>query len=136
MFGDYVMPKIDGAEYILQHLQNIGFYSNNGMGIVPISYVEIEAYSRLTGLEFTETEISVMKKMSIAYVNQSYDKGMNSKPPYVDGNMVKVNNNSESIKNAFAGLCTIQKWYNSNKKEIYEKGFSTTLKFTNKFRKC
>lgn len=75
-------PELKGAEYLLEHLKTIGFYSNGGMGIVPITFQEIKAYSDLMGIQFTPKEVVTLREMSNAYVNQSYDKGFDCRRPY------------------------------------------------------
>lgn len=52
------------------------------MGMSPISYQEIKAYSELMGISFTPNEVLTLKRMSVAYISQSYDKSIVAKRPY------------------------------------------------------
>jgi hypothetical protein len=77
-------PKIDGAEYLLHHLKQIGLSHSNGMGMSPVSYQEILAYCSLNGLEFTPNEVNTMKDMSVQYCRFVSDKNPSTKSPFVE----------------------------------------------------
>jgi hypothetical protein len=76
------LPKLGEAQYLFMHLQALGYYTNTGMGLSPLSYTEIKAYCDLTGNEFTPDEVTIIRNMSQLYVNQSHDKNPNAKAPY------------------------------------------------------
>ena len=97
-------PNIDGAEYLLQHLNTMGFSSSNGMGSIPISFQEIKAYSDLMGLEFTPQEVLALRAMSEAYVYESHDKSVNAQPPFGREKTKKV----DSFASALANISTIK----------------------------
>lgn len=69
-------------EHIIHHLNNIGWSSSNGMGVVPISFTEIMAYNELTNAQLSPDEALIIKKMSVAYVSQYQDKNPSKKAPY------------------------------------------------------
>lgn len=79
---DLEFPKIDGAEYLLHHIKQIGYTTSNGMGLSPVSYQEIMAYSILNGLEFESWEVNCLKDMSVQYCRYVSDKNPNSTAPY------------------------------------------------------
>jgi hypothetical protein len=43
--------------------------SSNGFGQNPISYAEIDAWSRLTNIELTPLEVSAIMQLDSAYLN-------------------------------------------------------------------
>jgi len=43
--------------------------SSNGFGQNPISYAEIDAWSRLTNIELTPLEVSAIMRLDSAYLN-------------------------------------------------------------------
>jgi len=75
-------PPIMGAEYLLEHLNNLGWASSSGMGIVSVSFQEIEAYVRLTNSSLSPDEVLLLKQMSSAYVAYSQEKNPNAILPY------------------------------------------------------
>jgi len=75
-------PPIIGVEYILEHLDRLGWVSSSGMGITSISYQEIESYIRLTNTSLTPDEVLLIKEMSSLYASYSQEKNPNVTLPY------------------------------------------------------
>lgn len=71
------MPDIKGAEYLINHLNNLGWCSSNGMGAVSLSFTEIKAYIDTTDTPLTGDEVLLIKRMSQAYVSELNDKNPN-----------------------------------------------------------
>ena len=80
------------------HLNNIGWYSSNGMGLVPISFGEIKAYMELTATPLTPDEVMIIRRMSQAYVNNVQNKDPNAKPPYGGAGIQKNNSFVNALK--------------------------------------
>lgn len=76
------MPELYGMEYLINHLNNIGWVSSNGMGITSISFQEIQAYNDLTQSHLSPDEVITIKKMSSAYCAELNDKNPHKKPPF------------------------------------------------------
>lgn len=76
------MPFVNGMEYLISHLNDLGWVSNTGMGIAPITFKEIQAYNELTNSNLSGDEVLILRKMSIAYSNELQDKNPHKKPPY------------------------------------------------------
>lgn len=55
---------------------------SNGMGIVSLSFTEIDAYNRLTNSCLNGDEVLIIKRMSSAYVSELNDRSPNKKAPY------------------------------------------------------
>ena len=82
MGKDLPLPNIDGAEYLLHHLNNLGWVSSNGMGITPISFTEIKNYIEVTESSLTGDEALLLRQMSSYYCSHLQDSNPNSKAPY------------------------------------------------------
>ena len=101
MIGKMEFPDIEGAEYMLSHLNNLGWCSSNGMGINALSFLEIQAYMQLTDSSLTAEEVLIIKKMSQAYVNELQDKNSIKKAPFGDGSIQRSNSFARALM-AFA----------------------------------
>ena len=96
------MPDVKGAQFLIEHLSNMGYSSDTGMGRVPLSFTEIKAYMQCVNITFTPSEVLLIKKMSEAFTYQTYDKNPLANPPYVDDELFIPKNNSQEIKDKFA----------------------------------
>jgi len=79
-------PEIPpGAEYLIGLFYGAGSAMPTGMGLVPLSWQEIEAWARCSGLEdsITPWELQVVRRLSEAYTSE-YSKASDPKrrPPY------------------------------------------------------
>lgn len=88
---------MNGAEYLVKHLENLGYAMQGMSGYIPLSFQEIYAYMKATNTPFSADEALILKKMSNAYVSQSYDKDPTSKMPFGDTEDNKVNLDTSSI---------------------------------------
>lgn len=66
-------------------------YNNNGMGITPISFQEIKAWSDLTKTYLTPVEVRILKNMSNEFVKKHYDTRTRSVPPNNDWDIEEAN---------------------------------------------
>lgn len=82
MGKDYPLPDIDGSEYLVIHLTNLGWVSSNGMGITAISFTEIKNYIDVTECSLTGEEALILRKMSEQYCKHVQDKNPKTKAPY------------------------------------------------------
>lgn len=58
------------------------------MGLSPVTFQEIEAYSRLNGLDFLPIEVNTIMEMSRAYVRYVSDKDNNAKAPFTKSDII------------------------------------------------
>ena len=98
-------PPIEHGAYILQYLEELGYCKSGFNGLVPLDFTEINAYMQSTNTELLPFEVLLLRKLSNAYVSQSYDKDVNAVPPYAT--VKKVGMSADAVKNAFAGICSI-----------------------------
>lgn len=98
-------PPIEHGAYILQYLEELGYCKSGFNGLVPLDFTEINAYMQSTNTELLPFEVILLRKLSNAYVSQSYDKDVNAVPPYAT--VKKVGMSADAVKNAFAGICSI-----------------------------
>jgi len=99
------MPDIAGAEYLVNHLNVLGWCTSNGMGLSAISFQEIDAYMARCNVSLSGDEVLLLKRMSQAYVINVQNKDPKAQPPY--GEVKASPMASDSIKNAFGGLATV-----------------------------
>lgn len=67
------LPDIEhehAAGYLIGLLYEAGLMSSSGMGPVPISWVEIDAWLKTTEMSITVWERAMIKKLSEAYVSE------------------------------------------------------------------
>lgn len=74
------MPEIESCDYILEIWQKAGIVKSTGMGIVPLDWQDVKAFSSF--YELNAFEASVIVEMSRAYSQGNNTKDRNSKPPY------------------------------------------------------
>lgn len=72
--GQYVsqleMPDLLGFEYIVEYLFEAGPVGNNGFGPEPITWIELEAWAKLTQVDLDSWEASTLRKLSEHYSAQ------------------------------------------------------------------
>lgn len=66
------MPDLDGAEYLVDALSEIGEGKHSGDRLVPIGWEDIDAWISSTGSRMTPGELAGLRKLSSAYVSQHY----------------------------------------------------------------
>ena len=76
------MPEVKDGSFLIEHLQNMGFCQSTGMGISPLPFTEIKAYVDLMKISLDTFHISMLRKMSVAYVSQNNDNYDDTDPPY------------------------------------------------------
>ena len=67
------MPDVEinhAASYIIELLYSAGLMSSNGMGPVPLSWQEIDAWLRVTEYELPMMERLLVRQLSIEYVDE------------------------------------------------------------------
>lgn len=78
-------PKIKGYEYLIQHLQNLGFGTSGMSGFNVLSFQEIHAYNECTCSDLSPDEILLIRQMSEEYCRYINDRNpATQSPPYKD----------------------------------------------------
>lgn len=99
------LPKIEGAEYLVAFLYEVGLLGSNGMGAVPLTWTEIRNWQDCTGTALNTWELITLKTMSEAYVGEYNQATSKARPaPYseVDEDVVANRVNvANKLKNAF-----------------------------------
>lgn len=76
-------PLVQTDKHILEWLFELGIFEPSGYGPMPITYQEIEAWSRMTKTILTWQESKFLKELSQEYCNQyAKSSDRNSVPPY------------------------------------------------------
>ncbi len=68
---DYIkMPEIDNEfAYLIEWINEIGFFNSNGMGAVTITFLEIKAWSDLMQTSPTPMDVKTLRTMSQAFIS-------------------------------------------------------------------
>lgn len=77
--GTPSFPNISDCEYVASLFDEMGGLVQSGMGIAPMSWQEIQAWSSLTGLELDPWEVITLKELSKEYcamINECDDKNV------------------------------------------------------------
>lgn len=64
------LPPAGDAAYLVSHLFEVGPLAWAGMGEVPVSHVDIQAWQLNVGIELQAWEARALRRMSAAYVDQ------------------------------------------------------------------
>lgn len=65
------MPQVHLVALVRLLLESISPAIQNGMGLTPLSWQEIESFTRVNSFELNAFELKVIKNASKAYVSQS-----------------------------------------------------------------
>lgn len=68
--AEILWPEVT-AKYLIQYLMDIGPCNNNGMGLIPVSWQEIQAWQQQNGVTLNAWELKIIKMASSAYANQA-----------------------------------------------------------------
>jgi len=74
------MPP-NAMPHIIDWLTEIGLVGTNGMGAVPVSWQEINAWQFVTGVQLEPWVARLMRRLSVAYVAMSRKAEHESCPP-------------------------------------------------------
>ena len=77
---DFPILKCGG--YLIEHLENLGFYMSSGMGIIALTFQEIESYMRITNTPLNSDEVMIIRQMSQLYIKEINDTNQDSKTTY------------------------------------------------------
>jgi hypothetical protein len=77
-------PELNGAEYLIGLLHEAGLMSNNGMGPISLSWLEIKAWIDTTEIQLSLWERLTLKEMSEVYVSERIQaEDANRTAPYI-----------------------------------------------------
>ena len=70
---------------MIGYLEEMGFGSIGAMGDkVPLSFLEIDAFMRVTKTELNHWEATTIKDLSYIYIVQSQQKELGEMPPFLE----------------------------------------------------
>lgn len=100
------LPEIEGGDHMVNHLTEAGICLSNGMGLMPLTWQEIDSWLSVTGLELTTWEKLTLKELSEAYVNEYSLSSDKTRPaPYVHKvDEIDRQAVSDKLKGIFRGL--------------------------------
>lgn len=74
------MPPLDCGDYLIRHLYDIGPTVAAGMGSGPVTYSEIEAWQRVTGIHLLPWEAGLLRRLSGEYASESFAATKRDRP--------------------------------------------------------
>lgn len=77
------VPSVDGGEYLIGYLFEVGPTMAGGMGEAPLSHGELRAWQDNTGIELHAWEARMLRALSLDYLAQAQkSEKRDCKPPY------------------------------------------------------
>lgn len=64
------MPEIGNAGYLVELLNEVGIVETNGMGMIPISWSEIDSWLSISGRSLSTWEALTIRELSSAYATE------------------------------------------------------------------
>lgn len=80
------LEKIEGLEFVIYHLQKLGYGQFGAMGLIPLSYSEIGAYVEYAKVPLTGDEVVLIRELSELYCSFSNNSNPNIKSPFAARN--------------------------------------------------
>lgn len=68
MAGVYETPEIEAGQYLLDIWRDLGRFGNNGMGLIPISFQDIQSYSQMMADDLEPWEVRTILDCSQAFL--------------------------------------------------------------------
>lgn len=76
-------PEIDAGAHLIRYLLEVGPTMPAGMGAAPVSWAEIDAWMRRTGIRLVAWEARLLRDLSSAYLGQhAKSDSFDAEPPY------------------------------------------------------
>ena len=83
--GTPLFPEVARGQYLLAHWFDLGLTATSGMGLCPLSFQEIKAFSQCLGVELLSWESVTLRRMSVEYLMLlSAGETPECLPPYGD----------------------------------------------------
>ena len=79
--ADPPLPPLTDGYHLIEHLMEVGPVASNGMGIVPVSYSELQAWRSGCGHHLDAWEFSLLRDLSVAYCSELQDAESPTAPP-------------------------------------------------------
>lgn len=90
------------AEYLVLLFYELGICGQGANGVVPISWTEINSWLTTTDRELEPWEVTLLRDMSKAYVNEYYNgTDKFSKTPYVEDEVLDKVKQAEVMEDFF-----------------------------------
>lgn len=112
-----IMPDIGDAHYLVPLLFEAGTVEQNGMGISPLSWQEIDSWLSTTGLNVTTWELLTLKQMSEAYAAEFSQANKPDRPAPYSHIVAPDEIDREAVAKKIKGVFSALKRNSSNKIE-------------------
>ncbi|MBY0237867.1 MAG: hypothetical protein K2X55_00985 [Burkholderiaceae bacterium] len=97
------MPAVDGFEHMVEYLWQVGPVVGDGA----VTHAELHFFQQNTGIVLSEWEATTLRRLSVAYLNESHSATEPScAPPWAEGMQIKaiVSNSARSAIRALASM--------------------------------
>jgi hypothetical protein len=90
----------------LRHLYEVGPASQAGFGLSPIGYADLDAYSRVAGVELEPWEAAMIRRLSFEYCDEAQKATDPDRPPPWDEEDLRPDPRiiAEGIRETLRGL--------------------------------
>lgn len=75
------LPEVLAGQYLLNWLFEVGPTQPAGMGSGPVTFQELAAWQQQAGIELQPWETSLLRRLSVEYLNESYEATNAARPP-------------------------------------------------------
>jgi hypothetical protein len=87
--GTPLFPPVYEVEYLIGYWHSIGLVGSNGMGMMPLSAIEINEWQKGSCINLSPWEFMTIRAMSTAYITQYHEASKTDcQPPYGQPEMI------------------------------------------------
>ena len=107
-----VLPPVLGFDHLISDLHEVGFQSSSGFSSGPLTFMEIDSWSRVTQTLLTAWEARTLRRLSEVFVNQVSisDDPACPAPSLNTGEEVDISEGAQkSVTSFFKGLAASRK---------------------------
>lgn len=92
--------------YLIEYLSEMGPCNESGMGLTPLTHLEMRAWQQNSGIDLTPWEVRALRRASVAFRNQTHKARDRNAPPPFDSDQIgdwKQRAMELNMRNFFAG---------------------------------
>lgn len=106
---DPQMPPVEHGKYLLKYLHKVGPSMGTGMGAIPLTFGELQAWQQQTGLDLQPWEVETLRRLSSDYVLETHRAAsFAAMPPWVSDIEVQRKAVDDGLRALFRSLMVKQ----------------------------
>lgn len=107
--GGPPMPPLEDGEHLVDYLLEVGPVQPTGMGSVPLTFGELQAWQQQVGLDLQPWEVSMLRRLSRDYVAEAHRASSPAaKAPWVPDEVVHRKSVDAGLRSLFDRLIAQQ----------------------------